>query len=433
MLCNNDIKIPFYCQEEIKLYRLPFVEQEKPTSPASKKPKRRFTREEQYEHGPERKKSFNRRWKSSKKERDELEATYPGRNSFTYKHNLFVTPSNILPLHSKKYIISARTYVEKSSDNYDIKQEEFDGSLLAFANRNASMFNDMTTLEFQATQFNPWYDSSDRRLETTLTTIHKAKKRTSMIAIPDYLSKIRSFKPTLAGQVELSLYDPKAIDIADSKLMGISGLRDPFRYFLKVVEEATKKNRLPLNFDQRNKLRMQYPVDANEPRFDASYVAPKSSKAATAAKATSSSRGKDLLNATHLYAVRLFEQDVPTYKRSQFYVMRQLENRAQDFPQSQASWNAWYSSPEADAFKAWLQDYPMDYVADWDPFTFDYDAYRLAKITMEKAGGKSFDVPFVAAPEQNIVPYNKRTEVREFTPVLEEFYQPVDESIWQEM
>ncbi len=86
-------------------------EKKKPICPC--KPGTRAHRQWMYDHPLERKKSYNRRWRTSKKERDELEQTFTARNSFSYSISTDYTNSNKGLARKEEYI-----YIKKHPEGY---------------------------------------------------------------------------------------------------------------------------------------------------------------------------------------------------------------------------------------------------------------------------------------------------------------------------
>jgi hypothetical protein len=137
------------------------MNQEYNKKPASQtKKEKRYTRQEQYEHGPERKSSYaRRRWgNSTKAQRQALEAIYPGRNLISFPLSFYVTNSNNLLARNKNYIITKSL---KSKKNLQQPLRDFDNfgfptSNLAYAYQNVQMLGtDMTDAEYK------WHTNHD--------------------------------------------------------------------------------------------------------------------------------------------------------------------------------------------------------------------------------------------------------------------------------
>lgn len=292
-----------------------------PPEKPKKKPQRNFTREEQYEHGPERKKSFNRRWKSSKKEREELEAIHPGRNLFTFNASWYVTTSNESLARNKNYIFKPNL-----------------PSLVSF----------LSTKVGQASKVS-----------------RKSRKRIVMRALPS----LKYIELLEHGQAKFSVYPDEALIYADEQ-MKHARTNEPLKLFCYWAKLYCQKNQIKPNWKLWFDYKEQHQLAEDLPFLK---LKPKELPKREMSELDRSTQQK--LNDIVSRKASAFFKD---RTKSQFYVMRKLETFAQFYPQAEKEWKAWTKTLQGIEFLAWIRFYTLKYpsYADWDPFAFDYKKHR---------------------------------------------------------
>lgn len=251
---NNTLEISINQALSYKYQKKPFIFfSETPQPPPVKKKKRSFTREEQYEHGPERKKSFNRRWKSSKKEREELGAIYTDRHLFTYKPEWNLTASNNQPANKNNNI-----YI---SENVELGR------------RGAKAFETISWIEIQALR-NPFQKPSPtsffkKQSPVTVTVSRNCTERKKERAMNDnpIRESIRNctvLNLSKWGQIKLMAYPDEAIQYAYKALQSANP-RDPFKWFVSVCLTYCKDNKMAPDWNVMLNLSREHSIPDNAP------------------------------------------------------------------------------------------------------------------------------------------------------------------------
>lgn len=228
---------------------------ETPPAPVIKKKKRTFTREEQYEHGPERKKSFNRRWKSSKKEREELGAIYPDRHLFAFDPSWYSSSSNKTPAN-KNYINNI--YI---SENVELGR------------RNAKAFENISWIEIQALR-NPYQKQSPHSFfkhnsPTVITvplncTVRKEEKVMNENPVREAIRNCTMLNLSKWGQLKLMAFPDEAIQYA-YKALASANPRDPFKWFISLCLTYCKQNSIAPDWNTMLNLCREHGMPDNAP------------------------------------------------------------------------------------------------------------------------------------------------------------------------
>ncbi len=229
-----------------------FSDQLPAQEPVPKK-RRRFTREEQYEHGPERKKSFNRRWKSSRKEREELLSIYPDRHLFTFNPAWYVTPSNNHAANKNNII-----YI---SENVEC------------ALRGAKAFERVSWLEIQA-QRSPYQkqnpNSFFKHHSPTVTTVpldctvRKEERVMNENPVKESIRNCSMLNLSKWGQLKLMAFPDEAIEYA-YKALNSANPRDPFKWFVSLCLTYCKQNSIAPDWNIMLNLCREHGMPDNAP------------------------------------------------------------------------------------------------------------------------------------------------------------------------
>lgn len=410
--------------------------EKKPESKPLEKPKKQYGpefRKWQYE-SEERKRSFNRRGsKTTKKQIEALKVEYPVSNITDSIPSLNITSrkSNLSPLQPPICILN-NINVEKNvwlqdygSDIYhELVKAEKEGlpEWLPYQSVDDSVFDAMSYAPHKHPHFplSVYYKSSTRPEKTGTGLLFKKEKRTmqadntSTNPVRESIRNLTMLNLSKWGQIKLMAYPDQAIAHAYKELQHANP-RDPFKWFVSLCLKYCKENQLApdwtgmLTLSRTQNMPDDAPMTLGPLLKHLRTATP--SPESKAGKATPSKKAQSLLHITHLKAISLFTEDVPRYKRTQFYVMRQLENSAQDYPQSRPAWETWYNSDEATEFKAWLAEYPLEYVATWDPFTFDYENHRRNLLEKDKSDGTVFANPYAIMSDNTQNNYDKKASL----------------------
>jgi len=345
----------------------PVPSQEKPVKPKriphDREALRHRTREENS-------RIYNRRWpKATKAIREELNTLYPGRNSFTYNPAWSITSSNnasspCTPKKNNIIYISANVEVArrcaKAFEN--VSQGQIDTLRSPFSQRSPSSF-----FKYQ----------SPVPVQDFWTVLEKEKKKEPVMQakpIRQSVCNLTMLNLSKWGQIKLSAYPDQALDYAYSQLK-FTNPRDPFKWFVSLCMRYCQENKMAPDWSGMLTLSRELNMPDNAamtlgPLLKPIEKAPETGKAKSVPSV--------YINAAIVNrAERLFRDEVPKRGRSQFYVKRNLEQCARDFPQCRDQFDAYWASDVSGDIRTWLND------PNWHPYTFDYTAHRNALLAQE--------------------------------------------------
>lgn len=234
------------CQTELTTQinnrSIPEIEVVKPAKPK----KFRRTREELANRTREEaSRSYSRKGpKATKKIREELNATYPPRNSFTFKTSWYVTPCNYLP--PKNNINNINTGKRKKTGGvvYDS---------MSFAPHKSPYFDSSLSPDFK--------NQSPVPVKTNWTE-KKEEKIMQANPIRESIRNLTMLNLSKWGQIKLMAYPDQSIQYAYSQLQHANP-RDPFAWFVSLCLKYCKENQLAPDWTGMLSLSRQYSMPDN--------------------------------------------------------------------------------------------------------------------------------------------------------------------------
>jgi len=204
----------------------------------------------------------------------------------------------------------------------------------------------------------------------------KRKKDLVMRNLPD----MKHVEFTEHGKAKMGVYPDEALIYADAQ-MKLARTKEPVRLFCYLAKDYCEKNNLKIDWQLWFKYKETHNLTETIP-FLSLKVNPKSDSVANSKNGNDtvpSSIKDQIATVVSRKAHKLFSEG----KRSQFYVMRKLEEFAQNYPQAQQDWQEWIQTDDGKRFSNWIQIYSnqlelKNYSSyhDWDPFSFNYAEHR---------------------------------------------------------